>query len=171
MWRALNILMHELRDRSKAAKLWLGYTQYVDTLKLIIRAERTRDWNLHLVVVGKMLNSFAVTGHFNSAKSARLHLHWMLGLPQKHPWLYKQFSKHGFHSVYCIDRYCAGLSTDAIIEQVMMRSIESRCWLTRCWGFTEAVRLMWVSGMQSCAQVYDAMASWQVLLLELVSNM
>ena len=54
--------MHELRDRSRAAKLWLGYTEYVDTLKLIICAERTGDWNLHLVVVGKMLNSFAVTG-------------------------------------------------------------------------------------------------------------
>ena len=91
--------MHELRDRSRTAKLWLAYIEYVDTIKLLICAETTRDWNLHLLAVGKMLNLFVATGHFNYAKSASLYLQWMLDLPQKDPWLYKQFSKQGFHSV------------------------------------------------------------------------
>lgn len=79
--RALDTLMHELRDRSRTAKLWLAYIEYVDTLKLFIRAERTGDWNLHLVAVGKMLKLFAATGHFNYAKSARLYSQLMLELP------------------------------------------------------------------------------------------
>ena len=80
-------------------------------------------------------------------------------LPQKHPWLYKPFSEHGFHSVRRSDRYWAGLSTDLIIEQVMMRSIKSRSGLIRSPGFTETVRLMWLYSMYSCAQVHDAMTS------------
>ena len=131
MGRAFDTLMHELGDRSRTAKLWLAYIEYVGTLKLFIRAERTGDWNLHLVAVGKMLNLLAATGHFNYGKSATFYLQWMLELPQKHPWLYKQFSKHGLHSVRRSDRYWAGLSTDLIIEQVMMRFIKNRGGLTR----------------------------------------
>ena len=80
-------------------------------------------------------------------------------MPQKHPCLYKQFSEHGFHSVRRSDRYWTGLLTDLIIEQVMMRSVKSRDGMTRGRGFTEAVRLMWVYSMHSCAQVHDAMTS------------
>ena len=83
----------------------------------------------------------------------------MLELPQKHPWLYKQFPEQGFHAVRRSDQYWAGLSTDFIIEQVMMRSIMSRGGLTRGRGFSEAVRLMWVYSMHSCFQVHDSMTS------------
>ena len=40
-----------------------------------------------------------------------------------------------------------------------MRSIKSRCGFTRGQRFTEAVRLMWVYSMHSCAQLHDAMTS------------
>ena len=131
----------------------------VDTLKLFIYAWRTRDWKLHLAAVGTMLNLFAATGHSNYTKITWLYFQWILELPQKHPWLYKPFSEHGFHSVRRSDRHWAGLSTDLIIEQVMMRSIKSRSGLIRSPGFTETVRLMWLYSMHSCAQVHDAMTS------------
>ena len=114
---------------------------------------------MHLVAFGKMLNLFAAKGHFNYAKITRLYFQWILELPQKHPWLYKRFSEHGFHSVRRSDRYWAGLSTDLIIEQVMMRSIKSSSGLIRSPGFTEAVRFMWLYSMHSCTQVHDAMTS------------
>ena len=69
MQRVFDTLMQKLWDRSKTAKLWLAYVEYVDALKLFIHTERTRDWNLHLVVFGKMLNLFVATGHFSHAKS------------------------------------------------------------------------------------------------------
>ena len=106
-----------------------------------------------------MLNLFAATGHFSYVKGARLYLQWMLEQPLKHPWLYKKFSEHGFHSICRSDRYWAGLSTDLIIGQVMMRSIKTRGGLTRGRGFTHAVRVMWVYAMHSCAQVHDVMTS------------
>ena len=143
----------------------------VDTLKLFIYAWRTRDWKLHLAAVGTMLNLFAATGHSNYTKITWLYFQWIIQLPQKHPWLYKPFSEHGFHSVRRSDRYWAGLSTDLIIEQVMMRSIKSRSGLIRSPGFTETVR--WC-GCIACIAVPRCMMPWrlwQILLTEPVSNM
>lgn len=95
----LDTLMHELRTKSRTAKLWLAYIRYIDMLKLFIYAERTGNWNLHLVEVGWMLDLFAAARHFNYAKSAQLYLQWMLGLPEEHSWLPQQFSEYGFLSV------------------------------------------------------------------------
>ena len=39
MCRALNTSIHELRDRSRIAKLLLGYIEYVDRLKLLKEPE------------------------------------------------------------------------------------------------------------------------------------
>ena len=63
-----------LAEASRTSKLWLQYSEYVETVKLFIRAERTGNWNLHLIAVGKMMNLFAATGHINYAKSSRLYL-------------------------------------------------------------------------------------------------
>ena len=109
-----------LAKTSRTAKLWLQYIEYVEIVKLFIRAERTGNWNLHLVAVGNMMNLFAATGHINCAKSSRLYLQLMLELPTNHPWLYECFIERGFHSVRRSSRYWAGLWTDLIIEQVMM---------------------------------------------------
>lgn len=94
-----------------------------------------------------MLNLFAATGHINYAKSARLYLQLMRDLPTGHPWLYDCFIEQGFHTVRRSSRYWAGLWTDHIIEQVLMRSIRSRGGLTRGRGVTESVRLQWIYSM------------------------
>ena len=64
------LLAHKafLAEKSRTAKLWLQYIEYVETLKLFIRSERTGNWNLHLLAVEKMLNLFAATGHIHYAK-------------------------------------------------------------------------------------------------------
>ena len=100
-------------------------------MKLFIRAERTGNWKLHLVAIKRMINLFAATGHMNYAKSARLYLQFMLNLPEEHPWLHSCFIEEGYHTIRRSDRYWAGLWTDLVIEQVMMRSIKSRGGLTQ----------------------------------------
>ena len=47
-----------LGKTSRTAKLWLQYIEYVETVKLFIQAERTGNWNLHLIAVGKIMNLF-----------------------------------------------------------------------------------------------------------------
>ena len=100
-----------LAERSPTAKLWLQYIEYIQTLNLFIRAERTGKWSLHLMAVTKMLNLFAATGHINYAKSALLYLQLMLELPNEYPWLYQCFIDLGFHTVCRNIRYWAGLWT------------------------------------------------------------
>ena len=76
-----------LASKSHTGKLWLQYINFINILKLFIRAETTGDPNLNLVAPGKMSNAFAATGHLYYAKSTRLYLQMMLELPS-HPWLY-----------------------------------------------------------------------------------
>ena len=87
------------------------------------------------------MNLFAATGH----------IELMRELPTDHPWLYRCFTEQGFHAVRRSNRFWAGLWTDLIIEQVMMRSIKSRGGLTRGRGVTEAIRLQWIYSMHKCA--------------------
>lgn len=151
--------IESLAQSSRTAKFWIQYQNYVDILKLFIRAERTGNWELHLVALSKMINLFAATGHINYAKSARLHLQNMLELETNYPWVSTNFAKHGYHTVRRSDRYWAGLWSDLIIEQVLMRALKSRGGLTRGRGVTESARLLWVKSMHRCADVHNAMCS------------
>jgi hypothetical protein len=82
----------------------------------------------------------------------------MSELPEKHPWLHDQFEK-GLQPVRRSDRYWAGLWTDLVIEQALMRSLKSRGGLSRGRGMSEAVRLLWVHSSHKCAEIHEAMTN------------
>ena len=111
-------LKTDIASKSRTAKLWLQYMEYVDIMRQFIRASRSWDWNLHLVTLNNMLNPFAGTGHIHYAKSARLYLQRMLELPHTHPWMYQKLAVDGFHVIRRSERYRAGLWPDLVIEQV-----------------------------------------------------
>ena len=52
-------------SKSRTARLWLQYMDYVETGRDFIRAAITGNWDLHLRSISKMLNIFAATGHLN----------------------------------------------------------------------------------------------------------
>ena len=149
----------ELSQVSRTAKLWINYLNYINILQLFIRAERTGNWNLHLVSVGKMINLFAATAHINYAKSSRFYLQTMLDLQTAPPWVYENFAVNGYHTVQRSDRFWAGLWTDLIIEQVLMQAVKSRGGLTRGRGVSENVRVMWTNSLHRCASVHNAMCN------------
>ena len=143
-----------LAAASRTARLWLQYMEYVDVLRMVVRAERTSDWNLHLIGVSKMLNLFAATGHSHYTKCARLYLQMMMERPTTHAWLHGKFLCG--YSVRRSRQFWAGLSTDLIIEQVLMRSLEGQGGLTHGGGMTDSVRSLWVHSMHECASVHAA---------------
>ena len=155
----LDKMKHNLGVRSRTAKLWLHYIQYVGILKDFIRADRTGNFPFHLQTLSRMLNLFAATGRLHYAKCARLYLQQMLQLETNYPWVHKCFVEKGYHIVCRIDRYWNGLWTDLIIEQVMMRSLKSRGGLTKGRDVTESVRTLWISSMHRCAEVHNAMCN------------
>ena len=57
-------------------------------------------------------------------------------LQDDHPEIYKHF-EDGLHVIRRRDRYWAGLSSDIVIEQVLIRSIKTSGGLTRGRGITE----------------------------------
>ena len=109
--------------------LWIQYMNMVDTLRTFIKAERTGNWNLHPQTVREMLPYFAAAGHNNYVKSAYLYLQLMSELHKTHPYVHKSF-QDGLHVVRRSDRYWSGLSTDLVIEQVLMRSLKTSGGLT-----------------------------------------
>ena len=141
---------------SRTAALWLQYMDMIDILRQYIRTERTGNWALHLEAISKMLPYLAASGHNHYTKSAWVYLQRMSQLDKQHPDIYQQFQK-GFHVVRRSDRLWAGLSTDLIIEQVLMRSMKTSGGLTRGRGMTEQQRLVWVLSMPVCAEFNKAM--------------
>ena len=80
----------------------------------------------------------------------------MQSLKDDHPVVHDLFQA-GYHVVRRSDRYWGGLSTDRVIEQVLIRSVKSQGGLTRGRGMNAIQRLVWLLSMPSCAQVNLAM--------------
>ena len=57
------------------------------------------------------------------------------------------------------DTYWAGLSTDLLIEQTMMKSVKSQSGLTHGRGFTKPVRNVWVHSMHASATYHLSLKS------------
>ena len=79
----------------------------------------------------------------------------MFHLQDDHPKVYQHF-QDGLHVIRRSDCYWAGLSSDLVIEQVLMRSMKTNGGLTRGRGMTEQQRLMSLS-MPACGEVNRAM--------------
>ena len=90
-------------------------------------SERTGNWKLHLQVLQEMVPFLAAAGHNSYTKYLLLYLHRMSHLDPS----VSQIFEKGLHVVRRSDRYWAGLSSDLVIEQVLMRSLKTTAGLTR----------------------------------------
>ena len=136
----------------RTGKLWLQYMDMVEILCRFIKAECTGNFSLHLSVVQEMLPYFAASGHNSYTKSAYIYLQTMQSFKDDHPVVHDLFQA-GYHIVRRSDRYWGGLSTDLVIEQVLMRSVKSQGEVTSGRGMNEIQRLLWLLSMPACAQV------------------
>ena len=65
--------------------------------------------------------------------------------------------ENGFHTIRRSDRFWAGLSTDLVIEQTLMRSVKISGGLTRRRGMDELQRSIWLFSTPVTAEVNRAM--------------
>ena len=119
----------------KTAQLWLMYVEMVSITCKLTKAQRTGNWKLHLDALSETLPYFASSGHYLYLKSAYLYLQCMHELPDTNPSVYAKFTQ-GYHVVRRSDAFWAGLPTDLVIEQELMRSVKSVGGLTRGRGMT-----------------------------------
>ena len=99
-----------------------------------------------------MLPYFAAAGHTLYTKYAYINCQQMQDLPNTHPQVNRSFL-NGLHVVRRSNRFWAGLSTDLIIEQVLIRSVKTTGGLTRERGMSETQRLVWLMSMPACADI------------------
>ncbi|KAJ8874154.1 hypothetical protein PR048_024996 [Dryococelus australis] len=92
---------------SETSKLWLAYHEMVQTVRMLIGADRTKAFQECLVIV-------AAAGHHNYLKSGYKYLQNMLTLPSDNPPVYELFQKGQF-GVRRSDRFWAGLGSDLVI--------------------------------------------------------
>lgn len=130
---------------TRTGALWIEYMKMMDILRRFIKGERTGNWLLHLQALYEMLPYFAAAG-----------LQQMQDLEKTNPDVHKKFMD-GFHVARRSDRFWGGLSTDLMIEQVLMRSIKTTGGLTRGKGMSEIQRLVWLMSMPITADVNDSM--------------
>ena len=133
----------------RTAVLWTAYMEMEDILRRFIKAERTGNWSLHLQSVYDMFPYFAAAGHRLYAKSAYIYLQLMNELQNTHPNIYNNF-QNGLHCARRSDRFWAGLSTDLMIEQVLMRSVKTSGGLTRGRGLSETRAAACLVNVNAC---------------------
>ena len=125
--QAIQELLQNKRNelkQSRTSKLWLSFLDMVAILKRFLIARRTRDGLLHLSTRKEMLPYLAASGHNMYTKSVYFYLSQMQNLENDHQDIHAHFM-NGKHVVRRSDRFWAGLSTDLVIAQVLMRSVKS----------------------------------------------
>ena len=113
-------------------------------------------WALHIQAMYEMMPYLAASGHNLYTKCIHVYLQQKHKLRETHPEVSRHFD-HGLHVVCRSDRFWAGLSTDLVIEQVLMRSMNTSGGLTRGRGMIETQCLVWLMAHPVCAEVNNAM--------------
>ena len=119
-------------------------------------ADRIGSWSMHLKAVTDCLSIFAAAGHFNYLKSAYYYLQEMSELESRHPDVYMKFVNRR-HVVRRTNKFWAGLSSDLVIEQTLMRSLKTSGGLTHGSGMNEEQRSLWTMSMPITAAYNMAM--------------
>ena len=104
-------------SEARTAKLWFQYLRMVEIICTFLKAERTRNFDLHLQSLREALPYFAASGLHFYARSTHSYLQTMQNLELTNKKVYERF-QNGYHVVRRSQRYWGGLSTDLIIEQV-----------------------------------------------------
>ena len=113
-------------------------------------------WALHIQAMYDMMPYLAASGHNLYTKCIHVYLQQMHDLHETHPEVSRHFDQ-GLHVVCRSGRFWAGLSPDLVIEQVLMRSMNTSEGLTRGRGMTVTQRLVWLMAHPVCAEVNNAM--------------
>ena len=150
--RVLQTLTESLTN-DRTAKLWLQYMDMVKILRKFIKAEHMGNWSLHLEAVVDMLPYLAASGHSLYAKSARIYLQTMLSLNRTIQMCAVTSLRVSMSPEEVVELDCPLM----MIEQVLMRSMNTIGGLTRGRGMTEQQWLTSLLSMPACSETTRAM--------------
>ena len=97
---------------------------------------------MHLDAILEALPTFAAGGTSTNLKSSYRYLQKMKYLEKQNLKVFHEFM-NGFHVIRRTNQYWAGLGSDLVIEQTLMRSLKSTGRLTHGSGMTEHQKACW----------------------------
>lgn len=143
--KQLAIALDKLEERGPTAKLWVSYFRMTTLIAHFIEAERSGNWELHILTIKKMLPYFHASGHFAYAKCCNLYLQDMENLQSRmSSQEYENFVSKGYFTIRRSDKFWSGIWSDQTIEQTLMRSMKSSGGLTHGRGVTDSVIAKWI---------------------------
>ena len=116
----LHLLFQDFTTQSRATSkmfaLWGEYGEMVKLLLQFVKAERTRNWELHLLSVSAMVPQFFVLDMQNYARWLPVYIMDMRQLATKHLQVHQEFA-NGYHAVSHSGKPFAQVWTDMALEQ------------------------------------------------------
>ena len=140
-------------QQRRTAKLWLNLCKCISIIRRFIQAERTHNWDLHLLTCDQMLPILAAAGHNNYTKCIRYYLQYCKDLCE----CVKQPFKQGKFTISRgEDRLWSGTFTDQVIEQTLMRSGKSQGGLINI-THRDTAQVKWLTTAHIMAEYSDVL--------------
>ena len=142
-----------LQDVSRTSKLWLQFTNFVSIIRMFIRAERTGNFQLHILSTEQMLPILAAAGH---DKYTLAIVKYLKDIKNLCPCLEEKYNQ-GCFTVNRNDKlFWSGTFTDQIIEQTLMRSGKTQGGLINI-THNDAARTKWLLSSHIVANYSEAL--------------
>ena len=126
------------------------------------------NYPMHLFSFAELLKYLTAAGHNNYTKSGNIYLQQMQELEMTHPDVHHHFS-NGLFVVRRSERLWAGIPSDQVIEQCLMRNLKTSGGLTYGSGMSEEQKTL---SMPFCAQekVESSILRWDHLGLVVIGK-
>lgn len=116
--------LQEFRARGPTAALWIQYFEMIIIIKLFIESERSRDWDLQIYTLKKMIPVFHASGHYHYAKAIHIFLQDSDILRDNLGNNYNYYIKYWYFTIRKSPNFSAGIWSDMTIEQWLMKSLK-----------------------------------------------
>ncbi|GFR89867.1 hypothetical protein ElyMa_002553600 [Elysia marginata] len=135
-----------MADR-RTAKIWLQYLKMLGILRKFLRAERTRNWHMHLMAMKEMPPFLAASGHKLYAKSVYIFIY------SKFKFFLQTIlvSINAFVVVNTSSNEAEDFGQDFL--PILSLSVKSAGGLTRVCGFEVSSRTQWLLSMPACSEI------------------
>ena len=125
----LRLLFQDFKAQSRAKSnmfaFWEEYGEMVKLLLQFVKAERTGNWELHLLSVSAMVPHFFAMDRPNYARWLPVYIMDMRQLATKHPQVHQEFV-NGYHAVSRSGKPFSQVWTDMALEQTINADSKSK---------------------------------------------
>lgn len=119
-------LMFLRNDNGDLSKYWMNYLDMVEILLGLIRASREGNWNLHLLMIEKMIPYCFAYDRINYSRYLPFYLSDMKRLQEEHPNLFHYFSELGGFSAQIGNQNSFGrIPIDQTIEETANKDTQT----------------------------------------------